>query len=78
MTGLYKILAKKGHFYRVKLSTLIKIHLMFLAESLYHNPNDLLPSQANAPPPLVNVIADNKYKVQKIIAVKLTKEKLTY
>jgi hypothetical protein len=51
---------------------------MFSAKSLCHNLNNLLPNQANAPPPLVNVIADNKYKVQEIIAIKLTKEKLTY
>jgi hypothetical protein len=44
MAGLYKILAKKGHFYKVKLSALIKIHLMFPAKSLCYNLNDLLPS----------------------------------
>jgi hypothetical protein len=51
---------------------------MFLIKSLYYNLNHLLPGQANASPPPVNITADNKYKVQKIIAIKLTKEKLTY
>jgi hypothetical protein len=78
MAGPYKVLAKEGHSYRVELPALIKIHLIFLAESLCRNSNDLLPGQANVPLPLVNVTADNKYKVQKIIAVKLTKRKLTY
>ena len=72
------MLAKKGHFYRVKLPTLIKIYLMFSAKILCYNLNNPLLSQANASPPPVNIITDNKYKVQKIIAIKLTKKKLTY
>jgi hypothetical protein len=72
------VLAKEGHFYKVELPVLIKIHPVFLIRSLCHDLNNLLLGQANAPPPLVNITADNKYKVQKIIAVKLTKGKLTY
>jgi hypothetical protein len=78
MAGPYKMLVKKGHSYRVELPASIKIHPVFPAESLRHDSNDPLPSQANAPPPPVNVTADNEYKVQKIIAIKLTKRKLTY
>jgi hypothetical protein len=72
------MLAKEGHSYRVELPASMKIHPVFPAESLRRDPNDLLPGQANAPPPPVNVAADDKYKVQEIIAVKLTREKLTY
>jgi hypothetical protein len=72
------VLAKEGHSYRVKLPALIKIHPMFSAESLCRDLNDPLPSQANAPSSPVNVTADNKYKVQEIIAVKLTRGKLIY
>jgi hypothetical protein len=72
------MLAKKGHSYRVKLPALIKIHSVFPTESLCHDSNDPLPSQANAPLLLVNITADDEYKVQEIIAVKLTKGKLTY
>jgi hypothetical protein len=72
------VLAKEGHSYRVELPASIKIHLVFPVESLRRNLNDPLPNQANAPPPLVNVIADDKYKVQEIITIKLTKGKLTY
>jgi hypothetical protein len=72
------VLAKEEHSYKVKLPASIKIHPVFLAESLCHDLNNPLPSQANAPPPPVNVTADDEYKVQKIIAVKLTKKKLTY
>jgi hypothetical protein len=42
MTSLYKVLAKKEHFYKVKLSVLIKIYLIFFAESLCYNLNNLL------------------------------------
>jgi hypothetical protein len=51
---------------------------MFPAESLCRNLNDPLPSQANTPLSPIKVTADNKYKVQKIIAIKLTKGKLAY
>jgi hypothetical protein len=78
MAGPWKVLAKKGHSYRVELPALIKINLVFLTKSLCRNPNDLLPSQANAPPPPIKVTADNEYKVQKIIAIKLTKGELAY
>jgi hypothetical protein len=63
MTGPYKVLAKKEHSYRVELPASMKIHPVFPAESLCCDLNDPLPGQANAPPPPVNITADNKYKV---------------
>jgi hypothetical protein len=51
---------------------------VFFTKSLCRNLNDSLLSQANAPLSPVNVTADDKYKVQEIIAVKLTKKKLIY
>jgi hypothetical protein len=72
------VLAKEGHSYKVELPASIKINPVFPAESLCRDLNDPLPGQANAPLPLIKVTADNKYKVQKIIAVKLTKGKLAY
>jgi hypothetical protein len=78
MAGPWKVLAKEGHSYRVELPALMKINLVFPAESLCCDLNNPLPSQANAPPPPIRVTADDKYKVQEIIAVKLTKGKLAY
>jgi hypothetical protein len=78
MAGPYKVLTKKGHSYRVELPASMKIHPVFLAGSLCRDPNDPLPSQANAPPSPVNMTVDDEYKVQEIIAVKLTRGKLTY
>jgi hypothetical protein len=63
MAGPWKVLAKKGHSYKVELLALIKINLVFFAESLCHNLNDLLPSQANAFLLLIRVTVNNKYKV---------------
>jgi hypothetical protein len=78
MAGPWEVLAKEGHFYRVELPALIKINPVFPTESLCRDLNNPLLSQANAPPPPIKVTADDKYKVQKIIAVKLTKGKLAY
>jgi hypothetical protein len=72
------VLAKKEHFYKVELPTLIKINLVFSAKSLCCDLNNLLLGQANALLLPIKVTTDDKYKVQKIIAVKLTKEKLAY
>jgi hypothetical protein len=63
IAGPYKVLAKEGHSYKVELPASIKIHSVFLAKSLCRDLNNLLPSQANAPPSPVNVTADNEYKV---------------
>jgi hypothetical protein len=63
MAGPYKVLAKEGHSYRVELPALMKIHLVFLVGSLCRNLNNPLLSQANAPPSLVNITADDEYKV---------------
>jgi hypothetical protein len=72
------VLVKEEHFYRVKLPALIKINPMFFTKSLCRNLNDSLLSQANTSLLLIRVTANNKYKVQKIIVIKLTKEKLAY
>jgi hypothetical protein len=78
MAGPWKVLAKEGHSYKVELPALMKINLVFLAESLCRDLNDLLLGQANALPPPIRVTADDEYKVQEIIAVKLTRGKLVY
>jgi hypothetical protein len=72
------VLAKEGHFYKVNLPALIKINPVFPAESLCYNLNNPLLSQANTPLPPIKVTTNNKYKIQKIIVIKLTKEELTY
>src|SRR6266516_3754942 len=56
----------------------MKINPVFLASSLCHNLNNLLPRQANTPLPPIKVTADNKYKVQEIVMVQLVRGKLVY
>jgi hypothetical protein len=43
MAGLYKMLAKEGHSYRIELPALMKIHPVFSAGSLCCDLNNLLP-----------------------------------
>jgi hypothetical protein len=42
MVSLYPILTKEGYSFRVRLSTLIKIHLVFALNLLYKNKNNPL------------------------------------
>ena len=56
----------------------MKINPVFPAEYLRRDPNNPLPGQANAPPPLIKVIVDDEYKVQEVIIVKLVRGKLVY
>jgi hypothetical protein len=56
----------------------MKINLVFPVGSLHHDPNDLLPRQANDPPLPVKVTADDEYKVQEIVVVQLVRGKLVY
>jgi hypothetical protein len=51
---------------------------MFSTKRLYCNLNNLLLSYVNTPLLLIKITIDKKYKIRKIIAIKLTKEKLTY
>ena len=72
------MLAKEGHSYRVQLPALIKINPVFPAGSLRRDLNDLLPRQANTPLLPVKVTADDEYKVQEIVTVRLVRGKLVY
>ena len=78
MASPWPVLAKEGHSYRVQLPESIKINPVFPAEYLRHDPNNPLPSQANAPPLLIKVTADDEYEVQEVITVKLVRGKLVY
>jgi len=78
MAGPWKVLAKEGHSYRVQLPASMKINPVFPAGQLRLDPNDPLPGQSNAPLPPIKVTADDKYKVQEIVAVKLVRGKLIY
>ena len=78
MVGPYLILAKEGHSFRVRLSALIKIHLVFAPNLLYKDKNNPLPGQAQEANPLLQVIDDYKWEVNELLAVKKIRNKLFY
>jgi hypothetical protein len=78
MAGPFKILERIGHSYRVELLDSIKVHNVFLADRLRKAADDPLPGQINQPPPLIEIIGDQEYEVQELIAVKLDRGKLLY
>jgi transposase InsO family protein len=78
MAGPFKILERIGHSYRVELPDSIKVHNVFPADRLRKAANDPLPGQVNEPPPPIEIIGDQEYEVQELIAVKLARGKLLY
>ena len=78
MVGPYLILAKEGHFFRVQLPALIKIHLVFALNLLYKNKNNPLLGQAQEANPLLQVIDNYKWEVNELLVVKKIKNKLFY
>ena len=56
----------------------MKINPVFPTEYLHHDPNNPLPSQVNTPLLLIKVTADDEYKVQEVIIMKLVQSKLVY
>ena len=43
MAGLWEVLAKEGHSYRIKLPKSMKIYLVFFVKYLRKDPKNLLP-----------------------------------
>jgi len=72
------MLAKESHSYRLDLPLNMKIHPVFPAGNLRRAANDPLPGQHNDPPPPIKVVVDNEWEVQEIVAIKLTRGKLSY
>ena len=56
----------------------MKIHLVFSIEYLRQDLKNLLPNQKNVLLLPIQITVNKEYKVQKIIAVKLIRDKLIY
>ena len=68
-TGPFKIIAKKGHSFQLRLPDSMKINLVISLDKLRKSARDPLLGQVNKPKDLVEITGDIKYKVQEILAV---------
>jgi transposase InsO family protein len=79
MEGPFEILEQRGHSFLLKLPETMKIHPVFHTEKLRKDPQNPLPGQANPePPPLILEDGEQEYGVERVIAVKLVRNKLKY
>ena len=67
--GPFKIIAKKGHSFQLRLPDSMKINLVISLDKLRKSARDLLLGQVNKPENLVEITGDIKYKVQEILVV---------
>ena len=69
-SGPFKIVAKEGHSFRLKLPTSIKINPVMSPDKLRKSAGDLLPGQVNKPQDPVEIAGDIEYEVEEILAVR--------
>jgi hypothetical protein len=60
MAGLYEVLEKVGHAFRVKLPESVKVYPVFSADKLRKAVSDPLPGQKKDPPPPVRVSGEEE------------------
>ena len=78
MIGPYSIIAQEGHSFCVQLLESMKIHPVFAPNLLRKDKGKLLPGQIQESEPPLQVTDNYKWEVQKILAVKQTRNKLWY
>ena len=74
----FKIIAKKGNSFQLKLPASMKINLVILLDKLRKSAGDPLPGQINKPEDPVEITGDIKYKVKEILAVRKRQKRLEY
>jgi transposase InsO family protein len=78
MVGPYPILAQEGHSFRVQLPQSMKIYPVFAPNLLRKDKSNPLPGQIHLPDPPLQVTGDDEWEVHELLAVKLTRTKLSY
>jgi len=68
-SGPFKIVAKEGHSFWLKLPASMKINLVMSPDKLRKSAGDPLLGQVNEPQDPVEIIGDIKYKVKEILVV---------
>ncbi len=76
--GPFKIIAKKGYSFQLRLPDSMKINLVISPDKLRKSAGDPLPGQVNKPENLVEIAGDIKYKVQEILVVRKRWKRLEY
>ena len=78
MAGLYKVLEKVRHFFKIKLLNLIKIYPIFFLDWLWKAANNPLLKQYNDPLLPIQIAEDEEWEVKEILAVKKVYKDLKY
>jgi hypothetical protein len=78
MAGLYRILEKVGHSYRLDLPQSIRVHPVFSPDKLQKASNNPLLRQRNNPPLPIQVNGEDEWEVDEILASKTIQGSLYY
>ena len=76
--GLFKILEKVGHSYRLELPVHMHIHNVLHADRLRKAPMNPLEGQDQEPQPPIEVDGQQEWEVQEILASRVINRKLQY
>ncbi|KAK6581125.1 hypothetical protein PZA11_006613 [Diplocarpon coronariae] len=67
--GLFEIVEKVFNSYQLKLPDSIKVYNIFYPSRLRRDPSTPLNGQVNKPPPTINIIREQEYKVKTLLTV---------
>ncbi|CAL3971242.1 unnamed protein product [Diplocarpon coronariae] len=76
--GPFEIVEKVFGLYRLKLPNSIKVYDIFYPSRLRKDPGTPLDSQVNEPPPAINIIREQEYKVESLLAIQKQAGTLMY
>jgi transposase InsO family protein len=77
-SGPFKIVAKEGHSFRLRLPASMQINPVMSPDKLRKSAEDPLPGQVNKPEDPVEIAGDIEYEVEEILAVRKRWNRLEY